>query len=221
MKILTISDRVDEVLYSTAIRRALGDVDLVLSCGDLPYYYLEFILTMMGGPLFYVAGNHANEIQGIYDVKEKWEYPKGGENLDGRTVRCRGLLLAGLDGSNRYNDNPYFQYTQGEMTAKMWHLAPWLVINKLLYGRYLDILITHAPPYGLHDRPDPCHTGFRAFLTLMKIFRPQYLIHGHVHLYGSKEIYQTRYRDTMVINTYGYRILNLEEGTGRSWTTGK
>jgi Icc-related predicted phosphoesterase len=219
MKILTISDRVDEVLYSTAIRRALGDVDLVLSCGDLPHYYLEFILTMLGGPLFYVAGNHANEIQGMYDVKEKWEYPEGGESLDGRAVRCRGLLLAGLEGSNRYSDAPYFQYTQGEMTAKMWHLAPWLVINKLLYGRYLDILITHAPPYGIHDRPDPCHTGFRAFLTLMNLFRPQYLIHGHVHLYGPNDIYQTRYRDTMVVNTYGYRTLNLEERQGRLWTT--
>jgi Icc-related predicted phosphoesterase len=211
MKILTISDRVDEVLYSTVVRRVMGDVDLVLSCGDLPAYYLEFIVTMLGGPLFYVVGNHANEIKGLYEAQEKWEYPKGGENVDGRVVHYKGLLIAGLDGSNRYNDNPNFQYTEREMALKMWRLAPWLAINKLLYGRYLDILITHAPPYGIHDRTDPCHQGFRAFLTLMNRFRPQYLIHGHVHLYRPDEMVQTRYRDTFVINTYGYRTLKVEE----------
>ncbi len=219
MKVLTISDRVDEVLYSSAVRRAMGDVDLVLSCGDLPQYYLEFVVTMLGGPLFYVVGNHPQEVKGVYETRNKWEYPKGGENLDGRVIRYRGLLIAGLEGSMRYNDSPYFQYTDREMAIKMWQLAPWLVLNKLRYGRYLDILITHAPPYGVHDRPDLCHQGFRAFLTLMRHFRPQYLIHGHVHVYNPTQIRETMYRNTLVINTYGYRTLNLEEGTGRLCTT--
>jgi len=219
MRILTISDRVDEVLYSTAIRRTLGDVDLVLSCGDLPHHYLEFVVTMLGGPLFYVIGNHPQEIRGVGEAKNRWEYPKGGENLNGRVIRYRGLLIAGLEGSMRYNDSPYFQYTDREMAAKVWQLAPWLVLNKLRYGRYLDILITHAPPYSIHDRPDVCHQGFRALLTLMRYFRPQYLIHGHVHIYNPSQIWQTMYRNTLVINTYGYRRLELEEGTGRLCTT--
>ena len=219
MRILTISDRVDEVLYSTAIRRTLGDVDLVLSCGDLPHYYLEFVVTMLGGPLFYVIGNHPQEIRGVGEAQNRWEYPKGGENLNGRVIRYRGLLIAGLEGSMRYNDSPYFQYTDREMAAKVWQLAPWLVLNKLRYGRYLDILITHAPPYSIHDRPDVCHQGFRVFLTLMRYFRPQYLIHGHVHIYNPSQIWQTMYRNTLVINTYGYRRLDLEEGTGRLCTT--
>ena len=62
MKILTLSDRVDELIYSPAIKHLFNDVDLVLGCGDLPHYYLEFIVTMIGGPLFYVVGNHANAI---------------------------------------------------------------------------------------------------------------------------------------------------------------
>lgn len=63
MKILTISDKVDELVYSPAIKRLFADTDLVLGCGDLPHYYLEFIVTMLGGPLFYVIGNHAYEIR--------------------------------------------------------------------------------------------------------------------------------------------------------------
>jgi Icc-related predicted phosphoesterase len=93
----------------------------------------------------------------------------------------------------------------------VWSLTPWLVLNRLLYGRYLDILITHAPPFGIHDRPDVCHRGFRAFVTFMERFRPRYLIHGHVHVYHPHQEVETPYRDTQVINTYGYRTLEIDE----------
>jgi Icc-related predicted phosphoesterase len=212
MKILTLSDRVDELIYSPAIKHLFQDVDLVLSCGDLPFYYLEFVVTMLGGPLFYVVGNHGNTVKKMHEPESKWEYPGGCENIDGRVVRYRKLLIAGLEGSLRYNNNPYFQYTEREMASKVWQLAPSLVMNKLLYGRYLDILITHAPPLGIHDKPDRCHQGFPAFVTLMDRFRPRYLIHGHVHLYSPQDRSETVYRETTVINTYGYRILEIDEG---------
>jgi Icc-related predicted phosphoesterase len=211
MKILTISDRVEEVLYSPALKQFFGDVDLVLGCGDLPYYYLEYIVTMLGGPLFYVIGNHGLAVKHRYRPKEEWEYPGGCENLDGRVVYYRGLLIAGLEGSMRYNDSPFFQYTDREMAYKVWKLIPSLILNKLIHGRYLDILITHAPPLGIHDRPDLCHRGFRAFVALMERFRPGWLVHGHVHLYGPKQPTETFYRSTCVINTYGYRLLEIDE----------
>jgi calcineurin-like phosphoesterase family protein len=212
IKILSISDKVDELLYSSAIKRLFGDVDLILGCGDLPHYYLEFIVTMLGGPLFYVIGNHGNAVRKSYAPKEEWDYPGGCENIDGRVVRYRGLLIAGLQGSMRYNDNPDFQYTEREMAWKVWQLAPSLMLNRLLHGRYLDILITHAPPSGIHDKPDRCHQGFRAFRTLMDRFQPRYLIHGHVHVYHPSEPTQTVYRKTTVINTYGYQTLEVNEG---------
>ena len=185
IKILTVSDKVDEVIYSPAIRRMFADVDLVLGCGDLPFYYMEFIVTMLGGPLFYVIGNHAHAVKKQYAPREAWEYPSGCENVDGRVVRYRKLLIAGLEGSMRYNRAPYFQYTEREMAWKMWQLAPSLLMNRILHGRYLDILITHAPPAGVHDRTDRCHQGFRAFRAFIDRFRPRYLIHGHIHVYLS------------------------------------
>lgn len=209
MKILTVSDKVDELIYSPAIKKVFGDIDLVLGCGDLPFYYLEFIVTMLGGPLFYVIGNHANAVKKRYAPRSEWEFPGGCENVDGRVVQYKGLLIAGLEGSMRYNENPDYQYTEREMAWKVWQLAPGLLLNRLLHGRYLDIMITHAPPYGIHDRPDPCHQGFRAFLTLMDRFRPRYLIHGHVHVYNPLEKTDSDYRGTRVINTYGYRALEI------------
>jgi Icc-related predicted phosphoesterase len=208
MRILTVSDKVDELLYSAAITRLFGDVDLVLGCGDLPHYYLEFIVTMLGGPVFYVLGNHDGP-------RSAREYPGGCENIDGRTVRYGKLLVAGLEGSMRYNRNPDFQYTEQEMLHKAWRLVPGLMMNKLLYGRYLDILITHAPPRGVHDEPDRCHQGFGAFLFFMDHFRPRYLIHGHVHVYSPLQAVESTYGHTQVINTYGYRTLDIDEGSLR------
>ena len=213
MKILTVSDRVDELVYGAAITRLFGDVDLVLGCGDLPHYYLEFIVTMMGGPLFYVIGNHANAVKTRYGPRSEWEYPGGCENIDGRIVRYKRLLVAGLEGSMRYNRNPDFQYTDREMARKVWQLVPGMLVNKLLYGRYLDILITHAPPRGVHDESDRCHQGFGAFLFLMDRFRPRYLVHGHVHIYSPRQPVESVYGRTRVINTYGYRTLEIDEDT--------
>jgi Icc-related predicted phosphoesterase len=201
---------VDELIYSPAIKVLFDDVDLVLSCGDLPHYYLEFIVTMLGGPLFYVIGNHANAVNLYHGTEDQWEYPGGCENIDGRVVHSKGLVIAGLEGSMRYNSNRHFQYTEREMAWKMRGLAPSLVLNKLFHGRYLDILITHAPPQGIHDRPHRCHQGFRAFRTLMDRFRPRYLIHGHVHVYNPSEATESVYQDTRVINTYGYRTLEID-----------
>jgi Icc-related predicted phosphoesterase len=215
MKILTVSDKVDELIYSPAIKRLGADVDLVLGCGDLPAYYLEFIVTMLGGPLYYVIGNHANEVKQQYMPAQQWEYPGGCVNLDERAVRYRRLLIAGLEGSIRYNANPYFQYTEREMALKVWRLVPSLLMNRIRYGRYLDILITHAPPQGIHDRSDRCHQGFQALVTFMQRFRPRYLIHGHVHLYSPNDVAETVFGDTMVINTYGSKVLEIDESTLR------
>ncbi|HNS50583.1 MAG TPA: metallophosphoesterase [Anaerolineae bacterium] len=231
MKILTVSDKVDPLLYSPALRRLYGDVDLVLGCGDLPHYYLEYIVTMLGGPLFYVIGNHTLELKPTEQPpqrvplapghanreahSEPRDGPDGCENIHGRHVRYRGLLLAGLEGSMRYSTRPDYQYTEPEMAAQARRLLPGLLWNRIRHGRYLDILVTHAPPAGIHDLPDLCHSGFRIFRTLMERFHPRYLVHGHVHLYGTAEVAETTYRQTQVINSYGYRLIQMDNGTLR------
>ncbi len=209
MKILTISDKVVDSIYSLSIRERFGDVDLVLSCGDLPFYYLEFIVSMLNVPLYYVFGNHDWGLEHTSAGRTKTS-PGGCVNLDGRVVEEKGLLIAGLEGSMKYNRWGRHQYTEAEMRAKVWRMAPRLLANKVRRGRYVDILITHAPPYGVHDGQDLCHTGFKAFLTFMERFKPKYLIHGHQHLhYNSKEPVFTAYGATTVVNAYGYRVIKL------------
>jgi Icc-related predicted phosphoesterase len=43
----------------------------------------------------------------------------------------------------------------------------------------------------------------------MDRFQPRYLIHGHIHLYGRDQVWRTTYRNTEVINAYGYRVLEI------------
>ncbi|MEZ4718662.1 MAG: hypothetical protein R2851_21585 [Caldilineaceae bacterium] len=68
------------------------------------------------------------------------------------------------------------------------------------------MLVAHSPPAGIHDKPDLPHQGFPSFLRFMRLFRPRYLLHGHIHLYRHDEITCTRYHDTSVINVYPFRF---------------
>jgi len=208
MKILTISDIADDRVYSSAIRERFGDVDLVISCGDLPFEYLEFVVTMLGKPLFYVLGNHAQSLIQSRDGSVKTE-PEGCINLHRRLVVYKGLRLAGLEGSMRYRPGEH-QFTPMEMRLLAWRLGVRLWAHRLRSGRGLDILVTHAPPLGIHDAEDLCHRGFGAFRWLMDTFRPRYLIHGHIHLYRQDAERITRYRETLVVNTYGYQIIEID-----------
>ncbi len=214
MRALVISDKVEPILYSAGINRHIGEIDLVISCGDLPHYYVEYVMTMTGRPTYYVHGNHAREVEyhsgGGGDGWRSVSEPMGAINLHQSTVSEGSLLLAGLEGSIRYNNAPRFQYTETEMMFNILSLAPKLLANRIRYGRYLDVLVAHSPPWGIHDQPDRPHQGFKSFLTFMKWFRPRYLLHGHIHLYRRDVVTQTQYLDTEVINVYPYRLMDLD-----------
>ena len=102
MKILSISDVEIGFIYSSLIIDRFRDVDLVISCGDLPYYYLEYIVSLLNVPLYYVRGNHASPVEfgsGI-DRLSPW----GAIDLHRKVTRDNnGLLMAGIEGSMRYN----------------------------------------------------------------------------------------------------------------------
>jgi uncharacterized protein len=206
IKILCISDQVVPILYNTTARDRFCDVDLVLSCGDLPYYYMEFVASMLNVPCLYIHGNHDQpEHKSNGRVLEE---PGGWINLDRRVIAVKGLLVGGLEGCLRYKPAAQYQYTEADMTFRAWQMIPSLLYNRARYGRYLDILITHAPPFGIHDGADLPHRGFQVYLWLMRRFRPRYLLHGHRHIYG-RETWQSRYQDTQVVNIHPFRVIEL------------
>lgn len=205
MRILSIADVEIGFIYSPMVKEKFDSVDLIISCGDLPYYYLEYVETMLDKPLYYVRGNHASRVE-ITSAGER-TYPWGAKDLHQRVIRDEsGLLLAGLEGCLQYNRGPH-QYSQNQYWAKAFMLAPLLMLNRTRYGRALDILVTHAPPWQIHDEEDLPHRGIKAFRWLIDVFQPAYHLHGHIHVYNRNTITKTQIGATSVINTYGYREL--------------
>ncbi len=209
MKVLFVSDKVVEHIYSPSVVNHYAGVELVIGCGDLPYYYLEYIQSLLNVSLTYVHGNHDPEREYLSDGSVVTG-PLGGLNLHGHSYKVKNLLLAGLEGSIRYREGK-FQYSQQEMwRLVLTHMVPRLLYNKLRYGRYLDILVTHSPPFGIHNGDDRIHVGFHSFLWLMDVFKPRYLVHGHRHIYNPAEITNTLYNQTRIINIYPYKVLEIE-----------
>jgi Icc-related predicted phosphoesterase len=107
----------------------------------------------------------------------------------------------------RYNRGEN-QYTEFGMKMEILKLIPGLLFNRVFRGRWLDILLTHASPRGIHDKEDKCHQGFKCFLWFMKTFRPRYLVHGHIHLYSLADTRSTQFQDTLVINAYSHYVID-------------
>jgi uncharacterized protein len=214
-RILALADEYDGRIHGSETLARMAP-DLVLGCGDLPFDYLEDVVTVANVPLLYVPGNHDPELGrsgaalgsilfGVPGVAVESRDgtsagPQGCVNIDGRVQTVGGLRVGGLGGSVRYREGPN-QYTQREMRRRAGRLAR-------RARRGLDLLVTHAPPLDLGDEEDPPHRGFEAFHGLVARTRPRVLVHGHIHPYGRARP-DRRLGQTLVVNAIPYRLLEL------------
>ncbi len=206
MKILALSDEVVERLYSLCQNGHFSDVELILGCGDLPYPYLENILTFLNKPLMYVPGNHDPD----YVPNNPLAHVEGGSNLDLKLARYKTFLIGGFGGSIRYRPNGTNQHSQNEAYVRAFGMLPRLLLNRLQYGRSLDILITHSPPFGIHDEETQAHQGLKAINWLMRVAQPRYLFHGHTHFQRRNlSASETTVGITRVINIFPYKVLEV------------
>jgi uncharacterized protein len=209
MRILAVSDDVVNWIYSPGLRARAEGVDLVVSCGDLPIWYLEFISSSIDAPCVMVKGNHDTHEVGeggvIRDTAAGWL------DLDSKHRQVAGLSMAGLQGCVRYKPDAPYQYEQQQQRLRAYRLFPSLFWRKLRNGRGIDLLVTHAPPYGIHNGLDRAHTGFTIFNSMMALFSPLLLLHGHQHrTYAPTQDTFTRSGATAVVNVHPYRFIDIE-----------
>lgn len=206
MKILAVSDEVVERLYTLCSNGHFKDVELILGCGDLPYPYLENLLTFLNKPLMYVPGNH----DPVYNSENHLARVEGGSNLDLKLTRFKTFLIGGFGGSIQYRPNGTNQYTQKEAYLRAFRLLPRLMLNRMNYGRALDILITHSPPFGIHDEESHAHQGLKAINWLLRMAQPRYLLHGHTHFQRRNlSSSETNHGDTKIINIFPYKVIDI------------
>lgn len=197
MKILVVSDNESKYIWDYFNPESFKDVNLIISCGDLKASYLSFLATLINAPMLYVHGNHDS---GYIDNP-----PGGCESIEDRIVMINGIRILGLGGSHHYNDGP-FQYTESQMSKRIKKLKR--TIKK--YDGF-DILLSHAPAFGVGDGKDLCHRGFKAFNDLINTYKPSYFIHGHQHLnYGGNAKRIQKVDETTIINGYEYYMFDYK-----------
>jgi Icc-related predicted phosphoesterase len=205
VKILAVSDNVDDLLYTSNLKEIIPNVDLIFGCGDMPFAYLEFLVSIYNVPLLYVPGNH----DPVYLPKTPSSHAQGCENIDGCVVDVKGLRVAGLGGSILYKPNAINQYTQAQMWKKAVVLALKIAWKNWKDKRMLDIFIAHSPPLGINDDDDNAHMGFSAFLWLIKIFKPRYFLHGHTLNFRVNLDPNPSIKETAIVNINPKRIMEV------------
>lgn len=233
MKILCVSDEIDPFIYTPTVKQSFGDVAAVLCAGDLPMDYIDFIVSTLNKPTYFVFGNHnlseykyyssefrSSALSDQNSMEAQASRGHGATYLgfkcvaseimiqDPDTKKSRPLLIAGAPGSIDYNHGQC-QFTERQMAWKLRAMAPSLMLNKLRYGKYLDIFLTHAAPRKIHDKDDPCHKGFECFHNFLKRYEPAYMVHGHIHLYNQNEERSGVYYKTNVVNAYSHHVIEI------------
>ena len=196
MRILAVADVPSDRFYKYYQPGRLDEFDLILSCGDLSPEYTEFLVTLARCPLVYVHGNHDEG-----NTRE----PEGCICADGRLVEVNGLRILGFGGSYRYRKGRYM-YTERQMKSRVNGFS-----SQLRRSHGFDILLTHAPAYGLNDLDDLPHRGFDCFNNLLDKYEPSYFVHGHVHRnYGFHIPQKSQKGKTTVINAFDHCIFDIE-----------
>ncbi|MDJ0622255.1 MAG: metallophosphoesterase [Desulfocapsaceae bacterium] len=192
MKILSVADKVaPELLDDQELRERCSDLDLIVSCGDLPPEYLTTLRHQLDVPLLYILGNH--------DLRYASSPPHGCQCIDGKIVTIDNCSIAGFSGSRWYNGGMN-QYTEKQMSKTIARLR-----FSLWRNGSPDLVITHAPPRHIHDAEDPCHKGFRSYIKFIEKYQPAYFIHGHIHKqFADDQERITAYNSTKIINAYGF-----------------
>ena len=198
MKILAVSDVESRYYYDFYTPGKLDAFDLIISCGDLPREYLEFLVTMAHCPLLYVHGNH--------DESFDEHPPEGCICIEDTVFVYEGVRILGLGGSHRYRSGTH-QYSEREMAWRILRLG-----HALHRHKGFDILVTHAPARGINDFDSAAHRGFACFLKLLERWHPRYFLHGHIHKnYGVQIPQRTQHGETTIINAFDHCEITLHD----------
>ncbi len=211
VRVLVIADEEAPNLTVETLRNLRPD--LVLSAGDLPWHYVEYVASCVDAPVVFVPGNHDPEIEQVRRTRNgtfttdgmicDGPRPHGATNADQLVIEAAGLRIAGLGGCVRYKPGPH-QYNQREYVRRARRL-----LRRAKRGGPVDVLLTHAPPLGLGDGEDKPHEGIEALHTVLERLQPSWHLHGHIHPYGQR-MPDRKVGPTTIRNVIPWRMLDIE-----------
>jgi hypothetical protein len=195
MKILAVSDQVEDRIYELIPQGRFQGIGMVLSCGDLPYGILNIWLPLECVFFASVTTAYSRTARGRMPVPILICRPSssraahggfgGSIRRPGPKQRCAGRSLSACGTTGR---------------------RP----NRRRHGRALDILISHSPPFGIQDDDSGAHRGLRAINWLLKSARPRLHLHGHLHdTRRNLKPDLTMVGETAVMNVFPHRELEF------------
>lgn len=133
------------------------------------------------GSIMFVPGNMDLPLLAQVDKLEE------AVNLHGKVIEYSGARIAGFGGGNKSPFHTPFELSENEISEGL----------SLLHGD-IDILVTHAPPYG--TRCDKAmrikHVGSKSIRRFIEERKPKICLCGHIH--ESKCV--DRVGESMVVN---------------------
>jgi uncharacterized protein len=185
MRLLVLADEESWLPLPALVRSHAPDA--VITLGDLVPDTLDPLGRFPGLPVLGVYGNHDD---GTYlDAANA-------TNLHLKAAAVDGVTFAGFQGCVKYT--PGFvrlQYSQRE-AAKMARRLP-----------RADVLISHAPPRGVHEEPDDrAHEGFDGLRAYDERIAPRLHLHGHTPAPARPAV---RLGGTVVMHVVGHAIIDI------------
>lgn len=161
----------------------VGEVDLLISLGDLPDYTL-IRASEVYQPVQFLA------VRGNHDDQQP--FPKPIQDLHLQVTEFRGVTLAGFAGCWKYKEKGAHLYSQDQASRLLNQFPP------------VDVFLAHTSPWGVHERDQGVHQGFQVFLEYIERVQPIYFFHGHQHV---NQI--TLIGETQVIGVYGEKLVEI------------
>jgi len=189
MRILALADRPPHLSLQGSIAELCKreQVELICTVGDLEFSDIQELAKVTNIPKIGVYGNHCS---GTYMDE------LGIVNMHLRTGVLNGVSFGGFEGCVRYKEDNAKIYTQEQATQLLQNFP------------YVDVMLSHAPPYGINDEPEEVtHQGFQALRTYLDEKRPKLWLHGHT--YPRPESLVAQVGPTRIEYVFGHRVVEL------------
>ncbi len=162
MKILHISDT--HGLHKRL--NNLPDADIIVHSGDFTINgtvsealnFMNWFCDLPYEHKIFIAGNH--------------DFCLYGAEIGGLERNCHYLKHSGIsiDGAHFYGIPMFIQESVQEFEKNVRQIP-----------KDTDVLITHAPPYGILDSDGMCNYGSQEILSIISDIRPRFHLFGHIH----------------------------------------
>lgn len=207
VRLLAVSDEIEPSLWEHLDRDAVGKLDLLVSCGDLPPDYLCYLEGVLRAPLLYVTGNH--------DLDDAWKH-EARRLLPARESTPELTTAAGLDVA--LIDWPGQSKARTRSQERIaWANAVRVWVGAALRRRGPAIVVSHVAPHETEDPRDVYHRSFRAYGWLARQLRPPLWLHGHTTA-ASDPHRVTLIGPTTCVNVTGAYLIDLVPAPGGTRT---